>query len=300
VEETTVHIVRLCKAFVAIGFFGFVALAEQAMASPDEHLVPGPGPLPYGSHAESSISNPIEVDTYSFSGVAGDRIRPVLSSVNGFFDSHIVIRNSGGVIVDEASCVAGTVGCSTFLSLVLPTTCAYTISVSDADQQHTGNYSLYLDRYPPTSNVRQLDFPTGIQNIVVQNSLDYLSDNDYFSFFIAAGKRFNVTFATHTGFIDAHLEWWRPNGTLITDQSCVAGTQGCIVSFDHLATVSGFYRVGLSEADFSGTGVYSLGLNCLSAGGCGLVPEPSSYALMLAGLGLAASLSQRRAKITTS
>src|SRR3954451_12454151 len=34
-----------------------------AMASPDEHLVPGPGPLPYGSHAESSISNPIEVDT---------------------------------------------------------------------------------------------------------------------------------------------------------------------------------------------------------------------------------------------
>jgi hypothetical protein len=282
-------IVRAHNALIAIGIIAVVAISQHVDASPIEHLVAGPGPLPYGSHVEGDISTNIEVDSYTFSGLAGDHARAVISGKTGGFHPQLMLRGPGGTVLDTVHCDRGILACSVLFDDVLPTTGTYTINVSQAGLNHTGDYSLHLDRHPPTTNWLPIEY--GAPRI---DDLDHLSDSDYYAFLGATGTTVEVTFAGNTGGLNPHLEIWDPAGSLISDTSCDRGILTCVTSADLSLVASGVYKVGLSDVGFNLTGNYTFGVSC-AFGTCPKpFPEPSTYALMFAGLGCIAFLTRRR------
>jgi hypothetical protein len=109
------------------------------------------------------------------------------------------------------------------------------------------------------------------------------------------GSVVEVNVVSSTAFLDSHLEIFDPAGALISDTHCNASTSGCSVSSTFTPAITGLYRVGVTEFGFNQVGNYSLAVNCVSAIGCIVpVPEPSSYAFMLAGLGLLTVLARRK------
>jgi len=288
-------IVRAQKALIAIGIIAAILISQELVASPIEILVSGPGSLPYGSHVEGAISTNIEVDSYTFSGLAGDHARAVISGKTGGFHPQLMLRDPGGTVLDTVHCDNGIFTCSVLFNDVLPTTGTYTINVSQAGLDHSGDYSLHLDRHPPTTNWLPIEY-----GAPRNDDLDHLSDSDYFAFLGGTGTTVEVTFAGNTGGLDPHLEIWDPAGTLISDTNCNNGIFTCVTSADLNLVASGVYKVGLSDVGFDHTGNYTFGVSCAFGSCPSPFPEPSTYALMFAGLGCIAFLARRRRKLSTA
>lgn len=283
------YMVYLRKFCVAMGIFVVLAGYQEISASPIEHPVAGPGPFPYGSNSSSAISSPVEIDSYTFSGLAGDQARIVIAGLTDGFDPQLVLRDPGGSPLNTVHCDTGLFTCSTFLDQLLPSAGTYTINVSDAGLDNVGNYSLHLDQYPPPTNWVAVEYGHPIQN-----TLDHQSDSDYFGFLGAAGTGVQVSFAGNTEGLDPHLEIWDPDGTLIANKNCTTGLFTCVTSADlGVLQLSGIYKVGLSDLGFANTGNYTLGVSC-TFGVCPVFPEPSTYALMLAGLAVVGMIARRK------
>jgi len=283
---------RLYKLLTVVLVLNAFTYARDAIGSPNEILVPGPGPLPYGAHAESDISTNIEVDNYTFAGVAGQHVRGVIAGLTGGFHPNIVLRDPGGNPIDSVQCNNGGSTCSTLFEDTLPTTGTYTINVSQLGLNHTGNYSLHLDQSPPPSNWVGIGYGT-----VRDDSIDHASDSDYYAFAGAAVTTIEATFAAKTGGLHPHLEIWSPGGSLLSDTNCNNGGSTCVDSVDLALTETGIYRLGLSQLGYNHLGDYTVGVSCLF-GSCpdvipNPVPEPQTYLLMLIGI-LSASLAVRR------
>jgi hypothetical protein len=254
---------------------------------------PGPGALPYGAHAESVIATNIEVDNYTFAGVAGDHVRGVIAGLTNGFHPHIVVRNPDGSQLDSVQCNNGIFSCSTFFEDTLPQTGTYTLNVSQLGLDHIGNYSLHLDEAPPKNNW------VGIGYGATRNDkIDHFSDSDYYAFDGLSGTTVEITFAGITNGLHPHLEIWGPNGTLLSDTNCNNGIFTCVDSVDLALGQTGVYKLGLSQLGYDGSGDYSVGVSCLF-GSCPStipvpVPEPKTYVLMLMGLVIGSLVVRRR------
>jgi hypothetical protein len=198
-----------------------------------------------------------------------------------------------GTVLFTKHCDPAPFECSTFFDQVLPATGTHTVNVSDTGLNNIGDYSLHLDRYPPTTNWVGVAYGSP-----VHNTLDHESDSDYFGFLGAAGTIVQVLFAGDTVGLSPHLEIWDPADTLINDTNCAPAPFTCVTSRTLTLVTSGVYRVGLSDLEFNSIGNYTLGVNC-SFGNCPStipvpdVPEPSSYALIFTGLALVGLLAHR-------
>jgi len=277
-----------------MGCVGAMAISSHALASPDEHLVPGPGALPYGSYSQSSLLSGIQIDSYTFFANAGDHARAVIVSAGGL-DATLTLLSPapGNPILNTASCTD--FNCSAVLDQLIPITGTYTLAVSDLTQRQAGAYSLHLDQYPPVNNWKGFGYTADVNNTV-----DHPGDSDFFGFNGASNTTVNVSAHAKEG-LDPHLEIWDPDGILIANENCT--DFACTASSGNLPlTKSGVYKVGVSDLTFRQIGDYGLRANCV-AGVCPAtipvpIPEPSTYALMFGGLALVALLIRGRSKST--
>lgn len=300
----------LSRALSVPAFIVAMLAAQGAKASPIEHAVDVSGVsagftnLAYGDHTiNASLGNALEVDSYTFSANAGDQIRLLLHTQTAGIDATAVLRDSHGTVLGSGAC-AGTwydqwyVGriqtCSAVFGQTIASTGTYTINFSDGGANNAGNYELHLEQYPPKNN--WVGFSYGAPPT---DAIDHATDMDFWAFQGAAGTGARLSISSNSGGLDPYAEIWDPSGTSFKTLSC-SGT-GCTASFDFDFTMSGIYRIAINDVGFDEVGNYTLGMNCLY-GACAIgapapVPEPETYAMLLAGLGIIGSMARRRRPI---
>lgn len=282
-----------------------VVTLNAAAASPEREVdtsaFVGPVPLQYGDHTVSAaLANPLEVDSFSFAGVAGDSVLLQLRGLSGGIDPSVTLRDPGGSVLGTATCTgfAGTGPCSLTLLRTLPTNGSYTINTADGGSDEAGSYQLHLERYPPVWNWTGIGYGAP----ATADALGHPVDIDMFAFNGVAGSSVRVTVAT-PAVLDPHMQIWDPAGTLLYNNFCTgfAGTGPCSNSTDLNLTATGLYRVAIFDSGLDETGAYNLQVNCLF-GACPLptdalpmpIPEPTTWMLM--GLGLAGIGARLRAR----
>jgi hypothetical protein len=280
--------------------FGGVIMAQATFASTIENAIDTTGltgfvGLSYGDHTvNSGISDVVEVDSYTFQGTAGDPLRIVLSTSSAGLDPEIVLRDPTGAILQTASCDGGSVSrCSTNLDQALPSTGDYILNLSDIGANEIGNYTLHLDQYPPTNNWVGFAYDSP-----VLEDLGHLGDMDFLAFSGAAGTGVRVTTRTTDAGLDPQLEIWDPLGNLISDTFCDGGSVSrCTTSVDLDLSLTGTYKLGLTDVGWNETGGYDLGVSCLF-GACPTaapaVPLPPAVWLFGSGLLGLVGISRRK------
>jgi hypothetical protein len=284
--------------------FGLIATvfgASSAFASPNEIPINTAGtsgfvPLVYGSFTQNAaLSLGVEVDGYTFSGQAGDRISIVTSTSGAGLDPVISLRGPTGPVVASTSCnghdvFGNPILCAVELRTQLASSGIYTLNVADSGANNTGAYTLHIDQYPPVEN--WLGFGYGAP---VQHTIDHLGDSDYFAFNAKAGSNFRLTVATLTAGVDAHVEVWNTAGALNTSTACaghdVFGNPIlCNVLLDLSTASDGIFKVGVYDTGWNNNGNYQISVTCLfgecATGVPSPVPEIPAGWMLGAGIGL--------------
>lgn len=283
-------------------FLGIVSLAaQQASASTIENTIDATGLLEpiaiaYGDHtANSGISPGVDIDGYTFTGTAGDALRVVVTGQSFGFDPVIELRDPLGGILQTQSCGAAfNQTCAINLDQSLSATGNHFLNISDSGNNEAGNYTLHIDRYPPTNNWVGLAYDSPL---VTQ--LGHAGDHDFLAFQGATGTGVRINVTGNSFGLDPNLQIWDPLGNLIFDDLCGAAfNQTCSFLADLNVTESGIYRMGIFDAGFSETGTYSLNVGC-TFGACPTVapiPIPAALPLFASGiLGLAGVLRRKKA-----
>lgn len=272
------NMIKLPKTFsAATVIFGGAIMAQTVFASTIETAVDTSGlsgfvALSYGDHTiNSGFADVVEVDSYRFQGTAGDPVRTVVSSLGGGLDPQIALRDPLGAVIQTVSCNGSFSSlCSINLDATLTSTGTYTLNVSDINSDEVGNYSLHIDAYPPTNNWVGFAYDSP-----VLEELGHVSDMDFLAFSGAAGTEVRLTARSLAGGLDPQLEVWDPLGNLISDTFCNGSFSSlCTTSADLALSLTGTYKVGLTDIGWNETGNYDLGVSCLF-GDCPTAAPPA-------------------------
>jgi hypothetical protein len=255
------RVFTVVASIISALMFTQAVVASTVENALDTTGLPNPVGITYGDHTNNSgFADVIEVDSYRFQGIAGDPIRTIVSSLSGGLDPRIELRDPSGAVIDTVFCNGSYSSlCSINLDANLTSTGTYTLSVSDVNSDESGNYSLHIDAYPPTDNWVGFAY-----DLPVLEELGHVSDMDFLAFSGAAGTEIRLTVRSLTGGLDPQLEVWDPQGNLISDTFCNGSYSSlCTTSADLSLSMTGIYRVGLTDVGWNETGNYDLGVSCL-------------------------------------
>ncbi|MCP5264242.1 MAG: PEP-CTERM sorting domain-containing protein [Rhodoferax sp.] len=144
--------------------------------------------------------------------------------------------------------------------------------------------------------------------VAVDERLDHFTDIDSFAFNGVAGTGVRLTVASATLGLDPALRVWDPIGNEISSLGCNGtNTFGssimCISSVDLNLASSGVYKFSVSDTGYDELGDFRFQVSCLF-GACpspldgapipSPIPEPETYALLMAGLGVIGMVVRRR------
>jgi hypothetical protein len=285
----------LAVSGIVAGMMGVPAV----QASPIEHAVDAAGvssgyvDLAYGDHTvNASLANNFETDSYHFSATAGDQVRVALHTQTSFLDGWMELLDPMGTRVHLTWCNGTSVLCSTSFDQAIETSGVYTLNVSDASFRNAGDYELHLAQIPPATNWVGLSYSTP-----VTDTFGHATDMDFWAFNGIAGTKARVVFGGNSGNVDPNVEIWDPSGVKVVERYCA--NNGCTSSVDLDFGMTGVYKLAVSDASLNEVGDYTLGVSCIY-GSCSVttptppIPEPETYALMLAGLSLISFMVRRR------
>ena len=258
----------LALTFMFFPYFAQAGQSETSVAC-DEGVIPEPIPINYGDHTTNcGINTNTDIDQFTFVGSAGDNIRiNVSSTTSNWWDPRIEIRDPDGIVISDTHCNGAPI-CSFSVDLSLILSGTYLMAISDSGLNDTGNYTLQLEKIPPSFD------PPGIPyNSTVSDGINPTTDMDFLVFGGETGTdiRINVS-STTSNWWDPRLEIWDPDGTVIEDTHC-NGSPTCSFSVDLSLTLSGTYLMAISDSGLNDTGNYQTDLQCLF-GPCPDVIQP--------------------------
>ncbi len=173
-------------------------------------------PISYGETITGSISVVGEVDTYTFSGTAGDKviIRMTESTTGSseYMEPRIELYNPSGQLIEDSVNSS-----QTCLFLVLPSTGTYTIFASDGyPGEDDGNYAIFIQR----------SFDPGLADTLsygetVTSNLSAQGDIDTYVFSGTAGDKVIIRMTESTSgsseYMEPQVELYNPAGELFAD-----------------------------------------------------------------------------------
>lgn len=199
---------------------------------------PPPNTLTFGETIQCSIDAAGEVDSFTFSGATGDRIRVAVAETSGSFTAFMEVRRPNGTKVCET--IVGKLTC------LLDATGTHTLLVYAFNGSGTGNYGLYSQR---------LNNPVGCTAIAfgalpTLGSISMAAEHDCFTFSLTAGSRVRTNGVETGGTLSVFQEIVRPNGTTLCET--IVGKLTC------RADTAGTHTLLLYDFNGPNTGAYSV------------------------------------------
>jgi DUF971 family protein len=207
-------------------------------------------PLIKGGIVSGTIGSAEEVDTWTFTGVKGDRIELISTRVAGQagFSAFAEVFNSSEKRI--ASFWSGT---NTVIDLPEPGT--FSVKIRDDNRAQTGNYTIGMEGLKPISP----NPVTLVKGGIATGSILTAVEKDQFTFSAKPGERYEIittSTAKIAGFT-AYTEVFAPSGNRIAH--FWPGTN--VVLHDFRET--GSYMVQVRDDNYTQTGTYTIGLEGL-------------------------------------
>lgn len=218
-----------------------------------------PTPLVFGDHTTScAVSPATDLDTFTFDGTAGDKIRYCARGTTAFFDPSIELRDPIGTLISgPAFCTGTNSGCAFCVDLDLAQTGTHTIFVTDSGTNEAGNYVLQVEKLLPIAP------PAVAFDSSVLDSVSPGTDVDKYSFKGDAGTEIRFNVRGTTAFFDPRLEVRDPAGAVVFDSACAGTNSGCSFPSDLALSATGVYTLYVSDSGTNEAGNYQLHLQCL-------------------------------------
>jgi PKD repeat protein len=230
------------------------ALAQAVCAS-----AAGPStPTTFGETLAGSIAASGEVDTYTFTGIANDRVLVSMAVASGAMTPEIRLYNPAGQLTCSAYSYAGSA--AGFEDCSLPVAGTYTLLANDYGLTDTGPYGLHLQRLNNPGNATALAFGQ-----TLQATIGAVGEKDAYTFSAGVGDRVLVSMAVASGAMTPEIRLYNPAGQLTCSAYSYAGSAAGFE--DCSLTVAGTYTLLANDYGLTDTGSYSLRLG---RGGCSL------------------------------
>ncbi len=226
-----------------------------------------PTPITFGQTLSGSINTQPELKAFTFSAVAGDRVRMRMLDASGSIFSPIfwLYRSDGtevcygyGDPVANANCALNVTG-------------TYTILAGDNSGQYTGSFSLFLER------LNNPGLPTPITfGQTLSGSINTQPELKAFTFSAVAGDQVRMRMLDTSGSIFSPIFWlYRPDGTEVCyGYGDPVANANCTLNF------TGTYTILAGDNSGQYTGSFSLFLERLNNPG---LPTPITFGQTLSG-----------------
>ncbi|MGJ8639433.1 MAG: hypothetical protein ACSHYA_08570 [Opitutaceae bacterium] len=212
-----------------------------------------------------NIEVPGAFDTYTFVGVAGDKIFLDTQSFTGVNSTDYRLFDPLGNQLEQQQFNLGDIG-----TIELPETGTYTIEVGESDSDAIGTYSLAVTLVPPADSfvisigdaVSDGVPGVGAGNIEVPGAFDV------YTFAGVAGEKVFLDTLSFTGVNWTNYRLFDPSGSQLARQQFNLGDMGTIELLE-----TGTYTIEVGESDSDAIGTYSLAVT--------LVPPPDSFPITI-------------------
>ncbi len=219
-------------------------------------VAPVATPLDSSGSSSGNITDPNQIDTYSFQATAGQNYSVQINAAALADGSVTIVDQDGFSQLDWAEAV----GTSTSDSVVwhAPADGTYYLQVTSGDGQSTGTYSVSVSVAQPPVSVPLDSTGAGSGNITDPNQ------TDMYSFQATAGQNYNVQIDA-TMLADGWVSIVDQDGVSQLDgaEAAGAGTSGLVV---WQAPADGTYYLQVSSGDGQSTGTYAVSATPTSLG----------------------------------
>jgi hypothetical protein len=152
-------------------------------------------------------------------------------------------------------CQASTIGSTVTIECTLDATGTFTILVGDRYSEYTGGYALYLQRLNNPGNPTPINFSD-----VVAASTTSIVERDTYTFNATSGDIIRLDMSRTSGSIFPAIDVYRPDGTLLCQESTIGST----VTIECTLDATGTFTTLVGDRYSEYTGGYSLSLNKLN------------------------------------
>ena len=221
-----------------------------------------PSNLTFGATIDCSINSAGEVDSFTFSGTTGSRIRVAVAETSGSLSAYVEILRPNGTTLCET--ILGKLTCP------LNATGTYTVLVYDFGGSGTGAYGLHIQRLNNPAGCSPIN-PFG--GLPATGSIGMAAEYDCFTFHLAAGDRVRVRTVETSGSLSAFMEMVGTDGTTICEtildaMTCTVATTGTftVLVYAFNGTSTGSYSLYVQRLN-GPVGCTSIGYNGTSTNG---------------------------------
>jgi hypothetical protein len=205
--------------------------------------------ISYGQTVASAITAPAEMDTFYFSGDAGDLLVAKMGATSAVYTYLNVFNPDGTKLCGAYNALDGN---HVELDCTLTSTGIHTILAGDHDAVDSGEYDVYIQRLKNPGNAVALDFGT-----MHSDSISTPVDTDTFSFDAVANDRILARISSTSSAFGPRMYLYDPDGTRICSLT-VTFIDSCLIP------ATGKYTILAFDSDHIYTGDYSLYLQRLN------------------------------------
>ena len=214
-----------------------------------------PPGIGFGETIQCSISSPGEVDTYTFTASAGDKVLLRIADTSSDIWPEVRVRDSGGI----EQCAAYGTASAEIATCTLPGGGTYSILATDRLSAETGDYYLYLQRLNNPGSALPITFGQTLPGSILTPA-----EMDTYTFTASPGDKVLLRIADTSGDIWPEVRVYDPAGAKQCDAYGTAsaeiatctlpgGGTYSILATDRLSAETGDYYLYLQRLNNPGS-----------------------------------------------
>jgi flagellar hook capping protein FlgD len=227
-------------------------------------LAASPAPITSCGVLAGTIAGPSYLQTWTFTGVAGEHVIITAVTRTGALDTRIQLMPPGSGS-PEAESICDFYGCRDQIDVCsLAHSGTYTIAISDNGLNDAGTYDLSLFRFAgPTACAADTDGGTLQCDQTRHATISSPADLDAFQFQGVAGQNVYLNAMTTSGALDTRMMLYNPAGECTPVAQSLCDFYGCRDHLELQLASSGTYTLVVADGPLANTGTYDVYLYTL-------------------------------------